>query len=70
MRDGGSYVIGKDGKPKLRERTVTHPEGDRPRAADGSPAYARAGDASPRPGPTKSKASRETPATKAPSKEA
>lgn len=36
--EGGSYLIKKPGgKPELVERTVDQPEGNRPRAADGTP---------------------------------
>lgn len=36
--EGGSYLIKKPGgKPELVERTVDQPDGNRPRAADGTP---------------------------------
>lgn len=34
---GGSYRIEKGGKVKLLEQTQPHPDGNRPRAADGTP---------------------------------
>lgn len=39
---GGSYEI-RDGKRVLVERTEDHPEGNRPRAADGRPIDAATG---------------------------
>jgi hypothetical protein len=36
MRSGGSYD-NRDGKMKLVERTEDHPEGNRPRDAEGKP---------------------------------
>lgn len=32
---GGSYVVGRDGTRKRVEETTDHPEGNRPRDADG-----------------------------------
>lgn len=38
MRQGGSYIKKKGAKKAvLKERTKQHPEGNRPRAADGTP---------------------------------
>jgi hypothetical protein len=55
MKRGGSYLVDKPGgKPKLVHATVDHPEGNRPRHADGTPVIRPEPDVAPTPAPSKS----------------